>query len=304
MNRDRRKFINTAGVFTAGAFILPQLACKQGTTTAESMVADSVTEMVSGDLQNYGLQLYTLRDDLPKDPKGILKQVADFGYQTIESYEGDKGMFWGMTHKEFKTYMDELGLRIVSSHTDMNKDFEKKAMEAAEIGMETLICPWVGPQKKMDDWKKIVDRFNECGEICKKNGIKFAYHNHAYSFEPLDGIVPQDYIMENTDSNNIDMEMDIYWVVTAGVDPEAYMKKYSGRFTSCHVKDRIIGAPLSEHEASCDLGKGSINFSQILKTASENGMKNYILEQERYDNTTPLGAAKVGAEYLKSLKFA
>ena len=252
-------------------------------------------------MKNFGLQLYTLRVDMPKDPKGVLKQVAGFGYKQIEGYEGSKGMFWGMSNKEFKSYMDELGLNFVASHCDMNKDFEKKAAEAAEIGMKYLICPWLGPQKKIDDFKKFADTFNQKGEICKKNGIRFAYHNHAYSFEMLEGQLPQEVMMNNTDASLVDYEMDIYWVVTGNANPEAWMKKYKNRFRLCHVKDRIRNT--TEREASCDLGTGSIDYASILKTAKKNGMKYYIVEQERYDGTTPLKAAETDAAYMKKLKI-
>ena len=259
------------------------------------------TNETEAKMKNFGLQLYTLRTDMPKDPKGVLKQVAGFGYKQIEGYEGPKGMFWGMSNKEFKTYMDELGLNFVASHCDMNKDFEKKAADAAEIGMKYLICPWLGPQKKMDDYKKFADTFNQKGEICKKNGIRFAYHNHAYSFEMLEGQLPQDVMMNNTDPSLVDYEMDIYWVVTGNADPEVWMKKYKNRFRLCHVKDRIRNT--TEREASCDLGTGSIDYASILKTAKKNGMKYYIVEQERYDGTTPLKAAETDAAYMKKLKI-
>ena len=111
--------------------------------------------------QDFGLQLYTLRDDLPKDPKGILQQVASFGYKQIESYEGPQGMFWGMTNKEFKKLMDDLGMNIVASHCEISKDFERKAAEAAAINMKYLICPWLGPQKTLDDYKRYADTFNK-----------------------------------------------------------------------------------------------------------------------------------------------
>ncbi|HZH94336.1 MAG TPA: sugar phosphate isomerase/epimerase, partial [Flavisolibacter sp.] len=94
--------------------------------------------------QPFGIQLYTLRDEMPKDPKGILKQLSSFGYKQIESFEHNKlGMFWGMKNTEFKTYMDDLGMKIVSSHANMNDDFERKAAEAAAIGMSYLICPYL-----------------------------------------------------------------------------------------------------------------------------------------------------------------
>jgi sugar phosphate isomerase/epimerase len=309
MHYNRRKFITTAGAVSAGAVLLPNWGCKGEGAKTEEIAATVDTAATAAaatpSLSAFGIQLYTLRDDMPKDPKGILKQVAGMGYKQIESYEHDKlGMFWGMSNLDFKKYLDELGLTIVSSHCDTKKDFEKKAAQAAEIGMKYLLSPWVGPQKKMDDWKKIAEEFNRLGSICQKAGIRFAYHNHDYSFVPLEGQIPQDYLMANTDPAVVDYEMDMYWVVTGGADPIAYLQKYPNRFRLCHIKDRIKGAPPSEKEASCDLGTGSIDFSKLLKVASDNGMQYYIVEQERYDNSTPVKSASVGAEYLKKLVFS
>ena len=309
MTIQRRQFLRNSGLAVSG-LLFTGLACRQGETKQtpspeadkDSLAAAAATATTAA-LAAYGIQLYTLRDDLPKDPKAILKQVAGFGYTQVEGYEGDKGMFWGMGHKGFKSYLDELGLKMVSSHCDMNKDFEKKAAEAAEIGMKYLICPYIGPQKTLDEYKKFADTFNQKGEVCRKNGIRFAYHNHAYTFQPLAKEMPQDILMQSSDPALVDFEMDIYWVATAGSDPEAWLKKYPKRFTLCHVKDRLKTAKPEEQEASCDLGTGAIDFAAVLKTAKEQGMQYYLLEQERYDNSTPLKSAEAGAAYLKNIRI-
>ncbi len=254
-------------------------------------------------LQQFGIQLYTLRDDMPTKSKKLLKKLSKFGFTQIEGFEGSQGMFWNMPHKDFKMYLDDLGLTMISSHCNIHEDFEKKAAQAAEIGMSYLICPYVGPQKSMEAWKKTTEKFNDCGRICKMNGIRFAYHNHAYTFKAFSGMIPHDFLMENTDPDLVDHQMDIYWVVTGGADPVEYLKKYPNRFTLCHVKDRLKNAPADERSASCDLGTGSIDYPSILKVAADNGMKYYILEQERYDNSTPLKSAKAGAKYLKKIEF-
>lgn len=287
----RREFLQTTGFAASGIFLSSYLpSCKSAAVSKE--VRD-----------NFGLQLYTLRDVMPDDPKGVLKQVASYGYKQIESYEHSKlGIFWGMKHTEFKTLMNDLGMKIVSSHCDINKDFERKAAEAAEIGMKYLLCPYLGPQKKIDDFKKFAETFNQKGEICKKNGIRFGYHNHDYGFVQLEGQYPQDVLMQNTDKNLVDFEMDIYWVVTAGQDPIAWINKYPGRFKLCHIKDRKKGAAPSQRDVSVELGTGSIDFKKILIEADKKGMDYYFVEQEAYENTTPLAAAKADAEYLKNFK--
>lgn len=308
MDFKRREFLRLTGNLAAGLAIVP-LACNSSgdSKESESASSDSASKetptiaAAPAALTAFGLQLYTLRDDLPKDPKGVLKQVASFGYKQIESYEGKDGMFWGMSNTDFKKYMDELGMVIVSSHCDISKDFEKKAADAAAIGMKYLICPWKGPQKKLDDFKKFAEEFNKKGEICKKNGIRFAYHNHDYTFKELEGQLPQDVLMNNTDPALVDYEMDMYWVVAGGQDVETWLKKYKNRFPLCHVKDRTKGA--TEAADTCTLGEGSIDYPKILTTAKENGMQYYIVEQEKYAGTTPLKAAEADAAYMKNLKI-
>ena len=301
MNDNRRKFIRKVGVLSTGALIAGQWSCADkkmamGQSTDKDMIKSK------GSLNQFGIQLYTLRDDLPKDPKGIITQLASFGYKQLEGYEGPQGMFWNMPHKDFKMFLDDQGLTMISSHCEIKNNFAEKAGQAAEIGMSYLICPYIGPQKSMEDWKKVTDLFNDCGRICKEHGIRFAYHNHEYSFKAFSGMIPQDFIMQNTDPALVDHEMDIYWVVTGGADPVDFLDRYPNRFRLCHVKDRIKGS--TERDASCDLGTGFIDYPKILKIAADKGVKYYIVEQERYDNSTPIKSAKVDAEYLKKLVFA
>jgi sugar phosphate isomerase/epimerase len=297
MHYNRKKFLKLTGGLTLGSLLIQTGCITMKTTTP-------VDPELAGEnyLKDFGLQLYTLRDEMPKDPIGVLQQIASFGYKQIESYEGAKGMFWGLSNTDFKKKMDELGMKIVASHCDINKDFDKKAAEAAEIGMRYLVCPWVGPQNTIDDFKKLAEKFNQCGEVCKRAGILFAYHNHDYSFKPLDGQIPQDVMMNETDPSLVDFEMDIYWVATAGEDVELWLKKYKNRFRLCHVKDRSKTPGADNGKNSVDLGTGSILFPKIFKTAIANGMKYFIVEQEAYPGGTPMEAVKKNAEYMTKLK--
>ena len=286
---ERKEFLKiTGGLALAG------LATKSGFA---SMAEDT------GKLKNFGIQLWSVRDDLAKDPKGVLSQLASYGYKQIESFEGTKGMFWGMTNKEFKAEMDKLGMKIISSHCNISQDFEKKAAEAAEIGMKYLICPYKGPQKDIDAFKKFADEFNQKGEICKKNGIRFAYHNHDYSFVNMNGEMGQDVMMKNTNPKLVDFELDMYWVVAGGQDIETWLNKYPKRFRLCHVKDRKKGASATEKDESVVVGTGSIDYPKILKTAKKQGMEYYIIEQEKWEGTTPMDAAKADAAYMKTLSI-
>jgi len=290
-----------AGTFTAGSILFPSIGCRPGTEQAAKSTVDAAKKMIGPSIDKFGIQLWTLRDVIYEDPKSTLKQLAQFGYKSIEGMEGEKGLWWDMGHKDFKKYLDDIGLEMPAAHCDIKKNFEEKAAQAAEIGMEYLVCPYVGPQTSMEAWKKVTDRFNECGDICKKNGIRFAYHNHAYTFKAFSGQIPHDFVMENTNPETVDHEMDIYWVVTGDADPIEYLKKYPNRFRLCHVKDRAKGA--TTDQASCTLGTGTIDFPAVLKVAKENGMKHFFVEQELYEGTTPMKCAEENAGYMKKLVF-
>jgi sugar phosphate isomerase/epimerase len=250
----------------------------------------------------FGIQLWTVKQALYKDTMGVLKQLAAAGYKKVEGFEGDKGLFWGMKHTEFKKVMDDLGMNFVSSHCENTMDFERKAAQAGEIGMKYLICPHKGAQPSIDNYKKFADEFNNCGEIAKKNGLRFAYHNHDYSFIPMNGVVPQDVMMKNTDPKIVDFEMDLYWTRVAGIDPLAYMDKNPNRFKLVHVKDLVKTNTPKGHE-SCIIGKGTIDYKTLLPQVAKRGVQHMILEQEDYTGTNEVDAAKVDAAYVKTLNW-
>jgi len=294
MSKDRRGFVKDMVLIGAGMAMLPSCSI-----FAKSDM--SLSGLNIPGIENFGLQLYTLRDDLPKDPKAVLKTVASYGYKEIEGYEGGMGLWWGMKNNELKQYLDSLGMKMVSSHCDINKDFDRKAGEAAEVGLKYLIAPWLGPQKSIDDFKVFAEKFNEKGAICKKNGIRFAYHNHDYSFKKVDGLFPQDIMVEMTDPTLVDFEMDMYWVHAAGQDIETWLKKYKGRFKLCHIKDYSKQPGEDNGKNSVDLGRGVIDWPKVLKTAHECGMEHYIVEQEAYPFGSPLEAVKADADFMKKM---
>lgn len=242
----------------------------------------------------FGIQLYSLRDVIFADPKATLKQLAEFGYTQIESYEGDLGIYWGMKNTEFKAYMDDLGMELVASHFNMNADLERKVDEAAAVGVKHLICPWIGPQESLDAYKSFADSFNRAGDICAKAGIRFAYHNHDYSFKPINGVMGQTVLMDNTDPALVDFEMDMYWVAVANEDPAAWMQRYPGRFTHAHIKDRGEGE-------SVTLGTGSLDFASLIAVGKTTGMSTFIVEQEQYTGTTPVDSARDNAVFMKTM---
>jgi sugar phosphate isomerase/epimerase len=286
MSIQRREFLKTASLLTSGLML---------SGVSSQLVGCASSKVNAAVNNNFGLQLYTLRDVLPNDPKDVLKQVGSFGYKQLEGYEGPKGIYWGMKNTEFKKYIGDLGMNMVSSHCNWTTNLEQKAAEAAEIGMKWLMCPFLGLKPDIDFYKQTAEKFNQAGEVCKKAGIRFAYHNHDYSFKQVEGQLPQDVMMQNTDPSLVDFEMDIYWVVAAGADPVAWFNKHPNRFKLVHVKDR-------KGSESVVLGTGTIDFPTILKEGHKKGVEYFIVEQEAYTGTTPLNAAKADADYMKNFK--
>ncbi|GAB2545504.1 sugar phosphate isomerase/epimerase family protein [Spirosoma aerophilum] len=285
----RRSFLKQSGLLTAGALTLSQT----------NLLANAPAKLINP----FGVQLYSARDVLPKDPKGIMTQLANMGYKQFESFSGAQGFLWGLEPKEMKSFLDGLGVKMVSTHFNFRGDMEKpdglkKSIEMAHgAGLTYLLCPYIGPQKTWDDWKKIADMFNKAGEEVSKAGLKFGYHNHDYSFRPLDGKLPQEYLLANTDPKNVMFELDLCWIDVAGVNTAEHLKKYGKRYELCHVKDYTVqaGKPVQN-----DLGKGNVDFKKTLRVAMDSGIKYFLVEQEEYAES-PMVSLKNDAEYMKKL---
>jgi sugar phosphate isomerase/epimerase len=298
--KNRREFIQMTAVMGAGTLLPFQFCSPKKADTGSNEASFGA---IKGILDDFGIQLYSVKEDMTEDPVSAIKAMASFGYTQLEGFDGGKGIFWGMSNTEFKALMDDLGLNFIASHANTFENLEEQAEKAGAIGMKYLICPWVGPQKSMDDFKRLADDFNKQGETCQKHGLRFAYHNHGYTFDELEGQIPQDYLMENTDPKLVDFEMDTYWVFTAGKDPAEYIKRYPNRFVLGHVKDKSPDLPFEEPNGSILLGKGMMDFPTLLRTGMDNGMKYFIVEQEQFDAITPMEAAKRNAAYMKNLVF-
>jgi sugar phosphate isomerase/epimerase len=289
MDLSRRSFLKKSGLLAGGAAL----------TSLSFLQSCASSEEVEEATNTFGIQLYTLRDIIGDDPRGVISNLAKFGYKQIESYEGSMGIFWGMSHTEFKQFLDDQGLTLVSTHANVFENYQQKVDQLAEIGATYITCPYIGPQESIDDFYDLAEQFNELGQIANDAGLKFAYHNHAYSFEEVDGEIPQVVMMDNTDPNLVDYQLDMYWVAAAGEDISAWLQRYPNRFTSGHVKDSSGG----QNPESVVLGTGTIDYPSIIEVAQQNGMEHFIVEQEAYTGTTPLDAARANAEYMQTLEI-
>jgi sugar phosphate isomerase/epimerase len=236
-----------------------------------------------------GLQLYTLRDEISKDLEGTLRKVAAIGYMEVEMFGYSDGKFFGKTPAEFKALLKRYGLNPVSGHYGagvenktakgtLSLDWERAVDDAAELGQKYVACAYLtdNERKSIEDYKKYVDLFNRAGEVARKAGLQFCYHNHDFELKKLNGELPYDYIAGKTDPKLVKLELDLYWVVKAGLNPVELFKQYPGRFPLWHVKDMEKGG----NQSFAEVGTGSINFKEIFAARKTAGLTHFFVEQD------------------------
>ncbi|MCP9746985.1 sugar phosphate isomerase/epimerase [Lacihabitans sp. CS3-21] len=259
-----------------------------------------------------GMTLYTVRNEMGKDPKATLKAVADLGYKYIEAVEYKDGKFYGMLPDEFKSYTKSLGLKPISIHmgamTTSNADKLISDVKAAGFKYFVAPVPPMGmfkfdPKSRSltmtDDVERLTSVLDTISRKAHAAGLKFLYHNHAFEFEKNSkGIIPMEYMLEHLDPKYVNFQMDLYWVTKAGVDPVELFKKYPKRFKIWHVKD------MDDQGRFAPVGKGKIDFARILKNAKLSGMKYYIVEQDQvFDGMDPMEAIRLSREGLIKFGF-
>lgn len=261
-----------------------------------------------------GIELYSIRDEMKADPLGSLKQVAAIGYKNVEHANYVNRRFYGYTPAEFKKILNGLGLKMPSGHTVMGKqhwdeaakdftdDWKKTIEDAAIVGQQLVISPSLDEsyRKTYDDMKRYMEVFNKSGELCKKSGMKFGYHNHSFEFSlELNGVKAYDIILQNTDPSLVAQQLDIGNMYNAGAKALDVMKQYPGRFESMHVKDEIKSTEGHEPYESTVLGKGVIPVKEIIDLGRKSGTKHFIIEQESYQGKTPMESIKEDIAVMK-----
>ena len=266
-----------------------------------------------------GIQLYSVRDDMKKDPLGTLKQLSAMGYKNVEHANYVDRKFYGYSPTDFKKVLEDTGLKMPSGHTVMSaKDWDAKAddftdvwkqtvEDAATVGEMYVISPWLDEslRKNYDDLLKFLEVFNKSGELCKKSGLKFGYHNHDFEFKySLNGQKIYDIILEHTDPNLVLQQIDIGNMYGAGGRALEILKKHPGRFQSMHVKDEIKsknGGEMNDEYESTILGKGILPVKEIVDLFREKGgTTEFIIEQESYQGRSPLECCKEDLKVMKS----
>jgi len=265
-----------------------------------------------------GVQLYSVRDDMKKDPLGTLKQVSASGYKYVEHANYIDRKFYGYTPQDFKKVLDDLGLKMKSGHTVMGKDHWDEAKkdftdkwkytieDAAVLEQEYVISPSLDDsyRKTYDGLKAFMEVFNKSGELCKKSGMKFGYHNHDFEFsQKLNDVKVYDIIMQNTDPSLVAQQLDIGNMYHAGGIALDIMKQYPGRFELMHVKDEIKTTGKGEMGGGFEstiLGTGIIPVKEIIDLGRKSGgTVHFIIEQESYQGKAPVDCIKQDFDIMK-----
>lgn len=287
----RRSFLKATTVLSAGMLLTRSSGC-------------------NGKNSLIGLQLYTVRDAMAKDPAGTLAKVAQIGYNSVElaTYTGSE-KFYGMSPSEFAVVLKQNGLVAPSAHYRLGEeqpkgevqqgtmlhDWDKAVDDAAALGLKYMVCAYLADVERgnLDHYKKVAEQLNTAGERCKKAGIQLCYHNHDFEFIKQDDQYPYD-ILLSTDKDLVKMEIDLYWVTKAGQDPIKLFNEHPGRFPLWHVKD-LDNTPKKDFT---EVGNGIIDFKKIFEQKSKAGMKYFFVEQDKTPGS-PFDSITKSIAYIK-----
>ncbi|TDW97592.1 sugar phosphate isomerase/epimerase [Dinghuibacter silviterrae] len=255
------------------------------------------------------LQLYSVRDAMKADPTGTLKQLAAMGYRNVEHANYIDRKFYGFDAVSFRKILSDLGLAMVSGHTELKEgvhwsgsdftDAWKHTLEDAKTaGQEYVVCPWLdeslrGDYDRLQRWMAV---FNKCGALCKTMGLQFGYHNHDFEFKDhLNGKLLFDIILSETDPSLVAQQLDIGNLLLGGAKPMDVLQAHPGRFALLHVKDMIPAHGTGEMGGAYEstiLGQGILDTRSVVTRAVRQGATQLTIEQESYQGRNPLDDAR------------
>jgi len=221
-----------------------------------------------------GVQLYTVRDAMATDVAATLQAIAGIGYREVE-FAG----YFDHSPAQIRNLLDSLGLRSPSTHTDARvmRDDPRQVIDAAtEVGHDYVTVAWLRPEDRqsIDDYRRWAEVFNRAGEICRASGLRLAYHNHDFEFVDMQGEVPFDVLLAETESGLVDIELDFFWVRTAGKDILDVISRTPRRITMSHIKDFDADGNM------VDVGKGTIDFAGILGDPAAAAIRHCFVEHD------------------------
>lgn len=284
---DRRLFL---GAIPVAVVVGDRFLRKSPSDQTEDRASDPLPRVA---IDRWGVQLYTVRAAMEDDLDATLEAMAEIGYDEVEL-----AGLWGLSARDMRKKLDDVGLSAASSHHGMQEvrgDWARYLDGARELGQTQVVVPSLGgADRTAEGLRGVADDFNRAGEAATAMGLRFGYHNHDWELRPLDdGTRPMDLLLERTDPALVDWQMDIFWTVHGGGDPMAYFEDFPGRFRSVHVKDRSSTGDM------VDVGDGEIDFARILERAELHGLSHAFVE---HDNPSdPLESVRRSFRHLSGL---
>lgn len=285
----RRNFLQSAALASTAALMAPS-------ALANSLKRERISE--------FGFQSYTVRDVIYKDMPGTLKRLRKAGFDNMEGFDFGNGKFLGKAVAETKKIIDDSKIKVKSIHVmtpQMGDNMQQTIDDAQSVGTEFLVCAFLMPNERqsIDQYKALCEKFNKFGELSKKAGIQFAYHNHDFEFQTVDGQVPMDVILKETDADLVKLELDIYWARKAEINPLTFFRENLGRVPLWHVKDLALtdGKPMTE------VGNGIIDWKQMFAHKNDAGLKYFFIEQDFNFAEDSVTSLETSIKYLKKLSY-
>jgi sugar phosphate isomerase/epimerase len=246
-------------------------------------------------LDRIGVQLYTVRSQMADSVEQTLERVAQVGYDEVE-FAG----YYGRSPQQIRALLDGAGLSAPSGHMQLEaleSDWDASLDLAGTIGHEYLVVASIAPENRttLDDYRRMAERFNAVGERAQSAGLTFAYHNHAFEFEPLEGQVPWDVLLEATDPALVKIELDLYWITVGGGDAAGMLQAHPGRFHLVHVKD------MAADRSMAAVGAGTLDFAAMFALREQAGIQHYFVEHDNPDD--PFESIAASHAYLRNLEF-
>jgi len=279
-------------------------------TTAAALPAYSWTDLEKP-VRHLGVQLWSIREDMTKDPTATVKGLAKMGYREVEGFGYSNGTIFGKNFKEYINLLKDNGISMPSLHYAITlkeydtaskdiTDAAKKAIdEFAANGAKYVINPYMSEEFR-GRIAEMIPVFSAAANYCAKAGVRFGYHNHDFEYirKGPDGRLIIEWLLHELDPKKVAMEMDMYWVAFANHNPLDWINAYPGRWELCHVKD-MAKSPQRE---SIEVGDGSVDFAGIFRQSAKAGLKYYIVELEHY-KTTPMDGVQRSRENFLKLRF-
>jgi sugar phosphate isomerase/epimerase len=299
------------------AFIRSSSAALAGMTCLDAFARSATTGPFGLPI---GIQLYTVRAETAKDLVGTLNKLGAIGYREVEM-----AGYYDRSAQDLKALLDGAGLAAPSAHqglTDLLVDTQKKIEFVAQLGVKNIVIPFpsvpddrfaklpkgskqtIANSMTLADWKWIAENLNKIGAITKQVGMRTGYHNHNLEFRTIDGVVAFDKLLEWTDPELVTIELDLGWVVAAGLDPVAMVKKHARRVSMLHVKDvKPGGAPVVDvvEADTAEVGNGKVDWKAVFGAMDRKQITHYFVEQENFDRPI-MDAVKISHDYLSQLR--